>query len=210
MPSIVNYASALRSVSAMRVCLFVVSVSLTSAVTAVVNADTHRFVPEKFYNTYSFAHPPALRIKPGDRVDHEDDRRRRRRLERQDRSPAARIRRPGRSSSRAPSRATCWSSRSRRSRPTARWRTPAACWRPTPSIPARSPTRVDREPRRVDLDDRQGARRRAARSGRRPAGRHRAAAAADARLHRRRAGAQGSDLHRDARRLRRQHGLRVA
>ena len=52
----------------MRVCLFVVSVSLTSAAAAVVTADTHRFVPEKFYNTYSFAHPPALRIKPGDRV----------------------------------------------------------------------------------------------------------------------------------------------
>ncbi len=31
-------------------------------------ADTHRFTPERFYNTYSFAHPPALRIKPGDRV----------------------------------------------------------------------------------------------------------------------------------------------
>src|SRR5436190_16811184 len=31
-------------------------------------ADTHRFVPDTFYNTYSFAHPPALRIKPGDRV----------------------------------------------------------------------------------------------------------------------------------------------
>jgi amidase len=29
---------------------------------------THRFVPDKFYNTFSFAHPPALRIKPGDRV----------------------------------------------------------------------------------------------------------------------------------------------
>jgi len=52
----------------MRVCLFVVSVSLTCTAAAVVNADTHRFVPEKFYNTYSFAHPPALRIKPGDRV----------------------------------------------------------------------------------------------------------------------------------------------
>jgi acetamidase/formamidase len=51
----------------MRLCLFVVSVSLTTAAT-VVRADTHRFVPEKFYNTYSFAHPPALRIKPGDRV----------------------------------------------------------------------------------------------------------------------------------------------
>ena len=41
------------------------------------------------------------------------------------------------------------------------------------------------------VDDRQGARRRDARSGRRPAGRHRAAASADARLHRRGAGAQG-------------------
>jgi acetamidase/formamidase len=30
--------------------------------------ETHRFVPERFYNTFSFAHPPALRIKPGDRV----------------------------------------------------------------------------------------------------------------------------------------------
>ncbi len=29
---------------------------------------THRFVPDRFYNTYSFAHPPVLRIKPGDRV----------------------------------------------------------------------------------------------------------------------------------------------
>ncbi len=31
-------------------------------------ADTHQFIPTVFYNTYSFAHPPALRIKPGDRV----------------------------------------------------------------------------------------------------------------------------------------------
>jgi len=31
-------------------------------------AETHRFIPTAFYNTYSFAHPPALRIKPGDRV----------------------------------------------------------------------------------------------------------------------------------------------
>src|SRR4029450_2219209 len=29
---------------------------------------THRFTPTAFYTTYSFAHPPALRIKPGDRV----------------------------------------------------------------------------------------------------------------------------------------------
>ena len=26
------------------------------------------FLPERFYNTFSFAHPPALRIKPGERV----------------------------------------------------------------------------------------------------------------------------------------------
>jgi len=31
-------------------------------------AETHTYVPKTFYNTYSFAHPPALRIKPGDRV----------------------------------------------------------------------------------------------------------------------------------------------
>jgi acetamidase/formamidase len=31
-------------------------------------AETHRFAPMTFYNTFSFAHPPALRIKPGDRV----------------------------------------------------------------------------------------------------------------------------------------------
>jgi amidase len=33
-----------------------------------VTAETHRFVPKTYYNTFSFAHPPALRIKPGDRV----------------------------------------------------------------------------------------------------------------------------------------------
>jgi amidase len=29
---------------------------------------THTFAPERYYNTFSGAHPPALRIKPGDRV----------------------------------------------------------------------------------------------------------------------------------------------
>src|SRR5688500_16154040 len=29
---------------------------------------THTFTPDRFYNTFSFAHPPALRIKPGERV----------------------------------------------------------------------------------------------------------------------------------------------
>jgi amidase len=32
------------------------------------SGQTHRFVPERYYNTFSGAHPPALRIKPGDRV----------------------------------------------------------------------------------------------------------------------------------------------
>lgn len=35
---------------------------------ATLSAETHRFTPTRFYNTYSFAHPPALRLKPGDRV----------------------------------------------------------------------------------------------------------------------------------------------
>jgi acetamidase/formamidase len=33
-----------------------------------IEAETVRFVPQKFYNTYSAAHPPALHVKPGDRV----------------------------------------------------------------------------------------------------------------------------------------------
>jgi amidase len=33
-----------------------------------VAGETHRFEPTTFYNTFSFAHPPALRIKSGDRV----------------------------------------------------------------------------------------------------------------------------------------------
>jgi acetamidase/formamidase len=44
---------------------FVVSVLATASF---VGADTLRFVPDKYFNTYSFAHPPALRIKSGDRV----------------------------------------------------------------------------------------------------------------------------------------------
>src|SRR5262249_9228204 len=31
-------------------------------------SETHRFTPTAYYGTYSFAHPPALRIKPGDHV----------------------------------------------------------------------------------------------------------------------------------------------
>jgi acetamidase/formamidase len=29
---------------------------------------THRFHPASYYNTFSFAHPPALRVNPGDRI----------------------------------------------------------------------------------------------------------------------------------------------
>ncbi|HEY7288821.1 MAG TPA: acetamidase/formamidase family protein [Vicinamibacterales bacterium] len=31
-------------------------------------AETHQLIPDRFYNTYSAAHPPALHVKPGDRV----------------------------------------------------------------------------------------------------------------------------------------------
>jgi len=48
--------------------LFTILAALTLGHAPLGAADTHRFVPDRFYNTYSFAHPPALRIKPGDRV----------------------------------------------------------------------------------------------------------------------------------------------
>jgi amidase len=35
---------------------------------AAAGGETHRFTPTTFYNTFSFAHPAALRIKPGDTV----------------------------------------------------------------------------------------------------------------------------------------------
>jgi amidase len=41
---------------------------LAVALTASLRAETHRFTPQQFFNTYSVAHPPALRVKPGDRV----------------------------------------------------------------------------------------------------------------------------------------------
>jgi amidase len=40
---------------------------LVSAAPALAQ-QTHQFTPTQFFNTYSFAHPPALHIKPGDRV----------------------------------------------------------------------------------------------------------------------------------------------
>ncbi len=36
--------------------------------TTAVPAETHRFEPTVYHNTFSFAHQPVLRIKPGDRV----------------------------------------------------------------------------------------------------------------------------------------------
>jgi acetamidase/formamidase len=41
---------------------------LTLAFAATACAETHRFEPTQFYNTFSGSHPPALRIKPGDHV----------------------------------------------------------------------------------------------------------------------------------------------
>jgi len=51
----------------MRMCALALLATILLA-SARVDAETHRFTPTVFYNTYSFAHPPALRIKPGDRV----------------------------------------------------------------------------------------------------------------------------------------------
>ena len=34
----------------------------------ILAAETHQLIPQRFYNSFSGAHPPALRIKPGDRV----------------------------------------------------------------------------------------------------------------------------------------------
>ena len=47
-----------------------IAVALALGVAAVdaQSPATHRLTPERFYNTFSFAHPPALKIKPGDRV----------------------------------------------------------------------------------------------------------------------------------------------
>ena len=52
-------------------CAAVCALALATTRSADVQAQapqTHTFVPDKFYNTFSGAHPPALRIKPGDRV----------------------------------------------------------------------------------------------------------------------------------------------
>lgn len=45
-----------------------IGLALLVVVELSAQAGTHRFVPTQFYNTFSHAHPPALRIKPGERV----------------------------------------------------------------------------------------------------------------------------------------------
>src|SRR5262249_58105455 len=44
------------------------SAAVVVAASTLARAETHQFTPTTYYRTYSFAHPPALRIKPGDRV----------------------------------------------------------------------------------------------------------------------------------------------
>src|SRR5437899_558966 len=52
----------------MRHAAALVIVSLMAGASAHVAAETRRFVPQQYYNTYSFAHPPALHVSPGDRI----------------------------------------------------------------------------------------------------------------------------------------------
>src|SRR3954468_4957010 len=52
----------LRSAAVVAAC------ALAQAAGSPSSPQTHQFVPRQFYTTYSGAHPPALRIKPGDRV----------------------------------------------------------------------------------------------------------------------------------------------
>src|SRR5215510_3765876 len=51
----------------MKTMLLLVSIGVAAGCVD-ASAETHRFTPTQFYNTWSAAHPPALRIKPGDRV----------------------------------------------------------------------------------------------------------------------------------------------
>ena len=51
----------------MRIQIRALAIILVMIPTA-ARAETHRFEPTRFHNTFSFAHEPVLRIKPGDRV----------------------------------------------------------------------------------------------------------------------------------------------
>jgi amidase len=52
----------------MRTATALLAAVLLTCSAAAQTPGVHTFTPERFYNTFSFAHPPALRIKPGDRV----------------------------------------------------------------------------------------------------------------------------------------------
>lgn len=53
----------------MRLVVPAVAIAVLSSATIGAQAPAARsFVPERFYNTFSFAHPPAMRIKPGERI----------------------------------------------------------------------------------------------------------------------------------------------
>jgi acetamidase/formamidase len=45
-----------------------VTIAALLASVALAAQGPRTFVPDRFYNTFSFAHPPALRIKPGERI----------------------------------------------------------------------------------------------------------------------------------------------
>jgi len=62
MPAIIRgMAQSIRSLVAVVALSAFVEVPLGAA-------ETHTFVPDHFYNTYSAAHPPVLHVRPGDRV----------------------------------------------------------------------------------------------------------------------------------------------
>jgi acetamidase/formamidase len=48
--------------------LFLALIPVLIMVDKPLTAETYRFEPTQFHNTFSFAHPPVLHIKPGDRV----------------------------------------------------------------------------------------------------------------------------------------------
>lgn len=57
-----------RTLNIMRHLTLSLTLLCLIAATADLRAETHRVVPKVFYNTFSGANPPALRIKSGDRV----------------------------------------------------------------------------------------------------------------------------------------------
>jgi amidase len=52
----------------MTVRLAALAVALFASIDLAAQPAARTFIPERFYNTFSFAHPPALRIKPGERI----------------------------------------------------------------------------------------------------------------------------------------------